>query len=309
MYLLSHLGPDDVAAVPWSVAVEAIARAATTAGGVGPVRSAVPLARGEFLLMPAESPDAVGIKVLTIAPNNPALGVPRIQGLYLVFDQRTLTPRALIDGPALTELRTAAVSTHGILQLAPPDRAPGALVVFGSGPQAIAHVRALGAVRPPTGTTLIARDATGLARAAGQLVDLQGPIRGITADRGRAVAEAVRGAEVVVCATTARTPIFDGSWLADDALVVAVGSHEPVARELDAAVFARAAVVLVEDVLTALREAGDVILAVQEGVLDPRSLRPLGTQIPAGAPGPRVFKSVGMAWEDLAIAGAVLASR
>ncbi|MEJ7648098.1 MAG: hypothetical protein WKF57_03460 [Nakamurella sp.] len=309
MDLLPHLGPDDVAAVPWPVAVEAIARAAVTDHAGGPARSAVPLVRGEFLLMPAESPDAVGIKVLTIAPDNPALGVPRIQGVYLVFDQHTLTPRALLDGPALTELRTAAVSTHGILQLAPPDRTPGALVVFGSGPQAVAHVRALDAVRPPTGTTLIARDATGLERAVSQLGELSGPVIGIVADRRAAVAEAVRGAEVVVCATTARTPLFDGSWLADDALVVAVGSHEPVSRELDAAVFARAAVVLVEDVPTALREAGDVILAVQEGVLEPGSLLPLAARVPAGIEGPRVFKSVGMAWEDLAIAGAVLARR
>lgn len=309
MDLLPHLGPDDVAAVPWPVAIEAIARASTAARGDGPVRSSVPLAHGEFLLMPAESPDAVGIKVLTIAPDNPGLGAPRIQGLYLVFDRRTLTPRALIDGPALTELRTASVSTHGILQLTPPDRAPGALVVFGSGPQAVAHVRALDAVRPPTGTTLIARDAPGLERAVGQLGELNGPVLGIVADRRAAVAEAVRAAEVVVCATTARTPLFDGSWLADEALVVAVGSHEPVARELAAAVFARAAVVLVEDVPTALREAGDVILAVQEGALDPGSLLPLGAPIPAGITGPRVFKSVGMAWEDLAIAGAVLARR
>lgn len=311
MDLLPHLGPEDVAGLPWWAAIEAIARAASEDHAAGPARGAVALAHGELLLMPAESPDAVGIKVLTIAPDNPARGAPRIQGLYLLFDRRTLAARALIDGPALTELRTAAVSAHAILQLAPADRVPGALVVFGSGPQAVAHVRALAAVRPPTGVTLIARGADGLARGIDQLSDLPGSVRAITAEARTAVAQAVRTAEVVICATTARTPLFDGDWPADDALIVAVGSHEPAARELDARVFARAAIVLVEDVPTALREAGDVILAVQDGAMDVSALRPLGAELPSNTivTGPRIFKSVGMGWEDLAVAGAVLAHR
>ena len=85
---------------------------------------------------------------------------------------------------------------------------------------------------------------------------------------------ALRSADVVVCATSARAPLFDSALLRDDVVVVAVGSHEPDARELDAALLGRATVV-VEDVATALREAGDVVLAIAEGALDPADLVPM----------------------------------
>ena len=79
----------------------------------------------------------------------------------------------------------------------------------------------------------------------------------------------LRAADVVVCATTARTPLFDSTLLTDDVIVIAIGSHEPDARELDGALMGRAQVV-VEDVATALRECGDVVLAIADG----RSLAP-----------------------------------
>lgn len=308
MDTLTRLAPADVAALPWATAVEAISRAARYERSEAPPRTSIPLTRGEFLLMPAESPAAVGIKVLTVAPANPAIGEPRIQGLYLIFDERTLAPRALIDGPALTELRTAAVSASGILQLAGPAPADR-LLVFGTGPQAVAHVRALREVRPPTDVVLVGRDIGGLDRAAARLSDGTAPLRCIRADDRVSLEDALRHTEVVVCATTARIPLFDGALLRDDALVVAVGSHEPVARELDSMIFARAELVLVEETATALREAGDVIMAVADGVLDISALVELGAaDLPARA-GLRVFKSVGMAWEDLAIATALLALR
>jgi ornithine cyclodeaminase/alanine dehydrogenase-like protein (mu-crystallin family) len=116
--------------------------------------------------------------------------------------------------------------------------------------------------------------------------------------------EAVAEAEIVICATTASTPVFDGRLIADEACVVAVGSHEPAKRELDAALIGRATVV-VEDAATALREAGDVVQAVREGALRAEDLVPLNALI-SGLAGPhsrpRVFKSVGMAWEDLVVA-------
>jgi ornithine cyclodeaminase len=120
----------------------------------------------------------------------------------------------------------------------------------------------------------------------------------------------LRSADVVVCATSARSPVFDSALLREDAVVIAVGSHEPDARELDAPLLGRATVV-VEDVATALREAGDVVLAIAEGTLTPVDLVPMrdvvsgAVAVPADRP--LVFKSVGMSWQDLVVATAVVA--
>ena len=103
--------------------------------------------------------------------------------------------------------------------------------------------------------------------------------------------------------------MFDSALLRDDAVVVAVGSHEPDARELDAPLLGRATVV-VESVATALREAGDVVLAIADGSLTPVELVPM-RDVVTGAVAvptdrPMVFKSVGMSWQDLVVAEAVL---
>ena len=121
--------------------------------------------------------------------------------------------------------------------------------------------------------------------------------------------DALRAADVVVCATSARSPVFDSSLLREDVVVVAVGSHEPDARELDAALLGRSTVV-VEDVGAALREAGDVVLAIAEGVLSADDLVPM-RDVVTGAfvvppDRPLVFKSVGMSWQDLVVARAVV---
>jgi ornithine cyclodeaminase/alanine dehydrogenase-like protein (mu-crystallin family) len=281
--------------VSWTDATLAIEQA-IAAGGTGVDRASVPTAHGELLLMPAESAAAVGVKLVGVAPANPEAGLPRIQAVYVLFDAVTMTPRALIDGTALTTLRTPAVSALAVRHLA----APGAssLVVFGSGPQAWGHAHALRAVRPLRTVTVVGRDQD----RARHLVDRLNA-DGFTATTG--TAEAVADAELVVTATSARTPLFDGGLLADGVCVTAVGSHEPAARELDDAVFRRASYVVVEDAATALREAGDVIHAVASGALDAdrlTGLADLGSIVPSG--GITVFKSVGMGHEDLAVAEA-----
>jgi ornithine cyclodeaminase len=117
--------------------------------------------------------------------------------------------------------------------------------------------------------------------------------------------ELVAGADVICCCTTAREPLFDGDLVADHACVVAIGSHEPDARETDDRL-ARRATVVVESRSSALREAGDVI-AAGLGPDDVVTLREVvgGAEIP---PGPRLFKSTGMAWQDAVVAGATLAA-
>jgi ornithine cyclodeaminase/alanine dehydrogenase-like protein (mu-crystallin family) len=251
--------------------------------------------------MPATSPGAAGVKLVTVAPANPGRGHPRIQGVYVLFDPETLAPAALVDGIALTDLRTAAVSALAVRHLA----AEGAerLVVFGTGAQGWAHVGALRAVAPGIAHVgVVARDRGRLDAFVARCTDEHGvEARAVTPD-------AVRDADLVVCATTAREPLFDGALVRDDATVVAIGSHEPAAREVDVALAGRTTVV-VESRSSALREAGDVIAAIGEGALREDDLVTLaalmrGEASPA-AGRPRLFKSTGMAWEDLVVAAAV----
>jgi ornithine cyclodeaminase len=292
-------------ALPMPVAIAAV-RDALRAGldpAADPARSVVPVPHGQLLLMPAQWGQYAGVKLATVAPANPGRGLPRIQGAYLLLDGETLTPLALLDAVALTAIRTAAVSAVAVDLLAEPDA--HRLVVFGSGPQARSHVAALRAVRPVREVVTVGRDP---ARTAAFAADLAG--EGVEAGVGDAAA--VAEADLVVCATTARTPLFDGALLRGRATVVAVGSHEPDAAEVDATTVC-ASTVVVEERAAALREAGDVIGPVRAGLLDPGELVELADlvrgRVPVPAAGPRLFKSVGMAWEDLALAAATRAAR
>jgi ornithine cyclodeaminase/alanine dehydrogenase-like protein (mu-crystallin family) len=283
---LRTLSAAEVAALGPSAASAAIRRVLVEGldpEGVTP-RSVIDTAHGQSLLMPAEWGRWYGVKLVTIAPDNPARGLPRINGLYLLHDAETLVPQALLDGIALTNLRTAATSMavvgDRLSALAALHTDGLRVVVFGRGPQAIAHVAAIRAAVPIADVTLIGRD------------DDRGP---------------VRHADVVVCATTAREPLFDSALLKANAVVIAVGSHEPGARELDAKLLGLSTVV-VESLDVATREAGDVVMAIAEGFLDRSDLVPMrdvvtGRFIPD--PGvPLVFKGCGMGWQDLAVAAA-----
>jgi ornithine cyclodeaminase/alanine dehydrogenase-like protein (mu-crystallin family) len=268
-----------------------------------PPRGAVGAEAGEVLLMPSTAPGAVGVKLVTVAPGNPARGRPRIQGVYVLFDSETLAPAALLDGIGLTNLRTAAVSALAVRHLA--ARGARRLLVFGTGAQAWAHVGALRAVRPGLDRVdVVARDAGRLEAFVSRCAREHG------VDACVAGPDAIAGADVVVCATTAREPVFDGADVGDTATVVAIGSHEPEAREVDDRLAGRATVV-VESRSSALREAGDVIAAVEAGALDPATLVPLAALVTGEARpddgSPRLFKSTGMAWEDLVVAAAVAA--
>lgn len=241
-------------------------------------RGAVELERGQLLLMPSAAAAAPVVKLVTIG------GEPRIQGVCVVFDAATLAPAAVIDGIALTNLRTAAVSALAVRHLAAPEASR--LVIFGRGPQAHAHATALRTVRPIEDVQMIGRG-------------------------HGSVDELIEAADIVCCCTTAREPLFDGARVADHATVVAIGSHERDVRETDDALASRATIV-VESRASALREAGDVILAIDAGATTPAELVTLSELVRGEATPradrPRLFKSTGMSWEDAVVASALLST-
>jgi ornithine cyclodeaminase len=275
--VLPYVTAADVAARLDMVGAVAALEAALRAGldpEDDPPRDSVALdGGGELLVMPSAAGGHPAVKLVTVG------GRPRIQGVCVVFDRETLAPVAVVDGIALTTLRTAATSALAVKHLAAAE--PRRLVVFGRGPQAHAHVAALRAVRPSI-----------------DHVDMV----------GREGAVDVAGADVICCCTTARTPLFDGARVADHATVVAVGAHDPAARETDDALAARATVV-VESRSSALREAGDVVGAIAAGALSAEALVPLAEVVRGTATidraRPRLFKSTGMAWEDAVVAAAL----
>jgi ornithine cyclodeaminase len=280
-----------------------------TAPGAAPARTSILVEAGELLLMPAASHRYVGVKLASVAPDNANQGLPRIQGIYVLFDSYTLTPRALIDGIALTSWRTPAVSAVAVRHLSP--QRPVRLVAIGTGPQGLGHVEAIAAIRPVSHVTIAGRDRGRAEEAAVRVARMGLPVSVVAgSDLPDDLEEPIGHADVVVCATTSRRPVFDSAWLSPEALVVAVGSHEPGAREVDTALVERATVV-VETREAALREAGDLMIPINEGAVGAEviagDLAELATGQVLVEPGrPRLFKSVGEAWEDLVVASAAL---
>lgn len=279
---------------------EAVAAIRSAVPRVGPEsglrRTVAETTSGQVLFMPAELDGYVGCKLLTLAPGNPARGLPRIQGAFFLFDGATLNPVAMVDGTALTILRTPAVSAAMADLVTPPDAAT--LGVFGTGPQAVGHVHAMRAIRPIERVRVVGSTRDKGEAAASALRDA-----GIDAQATTA-AEAVRS-DLVVCATSTATPLFDDVAVEERTTLVAVGSHEPDKRELPGRLLGSSQVI-VESVDVATTEAGDVIQAVGEGHLaveDLVTFRSIADgSVPASTDRPRVIKTCGMGWQDLAIA-------
>ncbi|GIH75315.1 hypothetical protein Plo01_17440 [Planobispora longispora] len=306
---MPYIGPEQIAALlsPREAvqAVEAVLRDGFDPAD-DPVRSQVGIRHGQFLLMPSELARSAGVKIATVAPRDSGAGLPRIQGLYVLFDAVTLAPKTLLDGPVLTALRTPAVSVAAVGPALTRTTEPAGVVVFGAGPQGTGHADTLRSVlagkREIAGVTYVVRHPEAYAR-------LRRPDVAIVSTGGDEAAEAVRDAAVVVCATDSRVPLFDSTLVRDDAVVIAVGSHEPDAREIDAALFRRAQVI-VEDVKTALRECGDIVMAVAENAVTPQHLVAMRStvrgEVELAADRPVLFKSSGMSWEDLVVAEAIV---
>lgn len=296
-------GPAVRAALTPTQAVNALEAALRS--GVDPEhdapRTRLDTAHGQLLQMPSTAGTDTGTKLLTVSPDNPARDRPLIQGVYVLFGGEEQSPRAVIDGPELTNLRTAAVSALGVRLMG--TTAPRHLAVFGTGVQAWEHAVAFADVFTLERITVAGRNRL---KAEAMAARIEREL-GVDADTGGA--EAAAEGDAVVCATSATRPFFDGDLVRDDAVVVAMGAHTPDARELDDVLMGRG-FVAVESRDSALREAGDVLLAIEAGALrgigDVATLAELaaGTaKRPTGRPG--VFVTTGMPWQDLAVAVAV----
>ena len=271
---------------------------------VAPVRTVMAAAGGHTLLMPAWLPDdnALAVKIASVRPDNPARGLPRVQGLVVAFDPDRGDPIAILHGGTLTALRTAAVSGLAIDLLA--RREPAVLAVLGAGALARDHVAAVRSVREVREVRVFA--------------PTQAHAEAVAADvSGRAVrsaAEAVRGADIVVTVTSSPQPVFDDADLSPGATIAAVGAWQPETAEIGARTMARAAV-FVEDRQAAWAESGDLGLARQSGHIGPDHVAAdLGALVAGAHPGRTdpdgivVFESVGLAVEDAAVAAAAVAA-
>jgi ornithine cyclodeaminase len=268
----------------------------------GPLRSQLGTPEGTLLLMPATGPAGVGVKLVTVTPANASRGEPLIGAVYVLFDAWSQQPRAVLDGAALTALRTAAVSGLATRFLARPDAAR--LVLFGAGVQAGEHLEAMVAERPIERVVVVSRSGSPASALAARASAL-----GLDAAVGGP--EAVRDADLICTCTTSERPLFDGAWLPGGVHVNAVGSYRPQTRELDTETVRRAALV-VEERAAALAEAGELALAIAEGAIEAGHVRAdlhelmNGSQVRTSPRDVTVFKAVGLAFEDLAVAAAAL---
>lgn len=305
---LRLLSAQDVrAALPMDAAITVMERAFAelSAGRVNlPQRVPVSTPLGTTLLMPAYLARSreLGLKVVSLYPDNPTRGLPAVTATVLVLDPETGRPLALLDGTELTSLRTGAAGGLAARILARPESRCVAL--FGAGVQARAQLWGLAAVRPVGELRLWNRTAERAHDLAREVASWPHPPPRITVVRSPA--EAVRGADVILTATSSPAPLFDGHDLSPGAHITAVGSYTPDMRELDEVTLRRAHVV-VDSRPACGEEAGELI---QAGITPDAEL---GELVHGSAPGRRspdeitLFKSVGVAVQDAAAAAAVLA--
>jgi thiomorpholine-carboxylate dehydrogenase len=256
---------------------------------VQPIRTVIPVEAhgGIFLSMPALA-EGMGVKLVTFYPGNAERGLPSHMATILLFDPETGAPLAVMDGRLITEMRTAAVSAVATKLLALQDA--HVLAVLGSGVQARSHVEALKLVRDFAEIRVWSRTPAHAERFAAEI--------GGVARSAEDAESAVRGAQVVVTVTSAREPVLRGAWLEPGCHVNAVGAPRPDWRELDDEVMAN--LVFVDSREAAAKESGDVIHSGAE--IHAELGEALAGIKTAPAEKTTVFKSLGMAVEDVAAA-------
>jgi ornithine cyclodeaminase/alanine dehydrogenase-like protein (mu-crystallin family) len=277
-----------------------------SAGAVDqPVRTAIELRpRCFFGVMPGfdAGRGILGCKLVSVLPPNAARGLPTHQAAIALFDAETGSLEAVLDGRYITEARTAAVSAVSLRHLARPDA--DVLAILGSGVQARSHLEAFRHIREFRHVRAWSPTADHLRRFADET--------GV--EPASSAEAAVRGAAIVLVATDSVSPVLSSDWVADGAHVIAIGACRPSQREIDPALIARSAL-FVDSKTAALVESGDIVQPIAEGRITANHIRAeLGQVVNGAAPGRRtaeevtLFKSLGLAIEDLATAALVWSS-
>ena len=290
--------------------MEAALRSLSQGDAQLPLRTVLrlPEGKGLFGVMPAQlgTPASLGLKAIGVFPGNEGSRLDSHQGLVLLFDPDTGTPIAVLDASSVTAIRTAAVSGVATRALARTDA--GDLALLGTGVQARSHLEAMATVRQLRRVRAFGPNAERLARFVRWAADRFD----IAVEPTANPREAVVGADLICTVSASKTPVVEGDWVNPGAHLNAVGSSIPTTRELDTRAVARGRL-FVDRLESARNEAGDFLIPRQEGAItDAHILGELGDVLlgrVAGRTNPSdvtIFKSLGIAVEDLAAAHHVL---
>jgi ornithine cyclodeaminase/alanine dehydrogenase-like protein (mu-crystallin family) len=310
---IRYVTADEIrSALTMRAAIRAVADALvelSTGRAIVPPRTSLEVAgfRTTALVMPAYLPGSkrIGLKLISLCEDNPARGLPLAQAVTIVMDAERGTPLAVLEAGHLTAVRTGAASGVATDVLARKDARVAA--VFGAGVQGRTQLEAMAAVRPLRRAFIVDPDR----RAAIAFAAEMGRTLGLDVEPADPTS-ALREADIVSTATTSTEPVFRDADLKAGVHINAVGSYKPHVREVPGETIRRAGL-FVDERRASLDEAGDIIIPLREGLIDEGHIRAEIGEVLAGLrPGRRsddeitVFKSVGNAVEDLAVAALVL---
>jgi ornithine cyclodeaminase len=276
---------------------------------VVPLRTRMETDQGLLLFMPAflTGSREIGFKMVSIWGDNPGRGLPAIIALAVVIDPDTGQPAALINGEELTAIRTGAGGGLAADLLARPDAR--VVTVFGSGVQARAQLEAVCVVRQIKEVRIVGRTPSSVEKFAREVATW--PDAPAVAAAGSRQ-EAIEGADIIIAATTSETPVFDGRYLSPGTHITGVGSYAPHMQEVDE-VTVKQAKIVVDSLQASLVEAGDLIIPLKKNIISKLDIHgELGAIVNGDLPGREsqeeitFFKSVGVAVQDAAAAGAIL---
>jgi len=245
-------------------------------------------------------------KFTAIHPLNATRGLPTISAVVLALDATTGRLVGVLDGTTITTKRTAAASALAIETLATADA--DVLTLFGYGVQAREHAYAIAATRALRELRVVGRRHSESIALATELTQTLGVLTRVFAD----VEAAVRGSSIIVTCTTSRAPLFSADWVDQGALIVSIGSFEPDRHEVGQDVIARADLIVVDEVSTALEHAGPVILAIENGTIDRSELLGLSECLAGAGRGRQsddevvFYNTTGLGIQDAAAAGAII---
>ena len=301
-----HFGREAIMTLEPSRVADAMALAlamVSRGAAVAPVRGHIDLGGGSgtFIISGAlPELDLLSVKVINVRPGNPQFGLARLQGSLTVFEAGTGRVLATLDARAATEARTAACTAVSVRLMARPDAS--VLTVFGTGPQAASHLRALTAERDFAEIRIVGRNQN----AARELAFA------FARARAAGASEALQGAHVVVTATNSTTPLFLAAQIEPGTHVAMVGSGSASASEVEPGLLGRAAAIRVDHRPTCLLESGEITGALRGGHISAEDVRELGEVVLGSVAGRTsddgitIYKSVGSGTQDAALASLLL---